>query len=178
MTEKAVNYTLVASIEDDGIEVASKKFESISKISAEDGARRFFRKNGISMTDVVKKVVEQENFAEWVHYKALVIKESTSEILATPEVPVEVLKDEEFVEEPIKGIFDDLQMAAEALWNRWLDEKDYEDWNDYLSTAKMEVEKLPGATFKNLTKKPFVLSFLQGSTEHQIKVTAKKVFVK
>lgn len=67
MTKKAVNYTLVAEILDADQTVKTVFIESVSKISAEDRARRFFRKNEVPMANVIRSVVSEAG-ATWTGF--------------------------------------------------------------------------------------------------------------
>lgn len=74
MAEKVVNYTLIAKILDTDpdtgeglVTVKTVVIESVSKISAEDRARRFFRKNEVPMANVVRDVIS-ETEAAWLGF--------------------------------------------------------------------------------------------------------------
>lgn len=166
-----MTYTICASIQDEAsVMIASKNIVSVSKISAEDTARRFFRKNSIPMIDIVKTVAS-ENFVQW---SATV---NTLETSAVEEIVVEEPK-VETAPTAIKGIYDNLQLTMENLYDRWSDESEYEDWDEYVAVVKAEVEKIPMASFVKLTKRPFAVKFNQWSTAHELKVTASAVYFK
>lgn len=57
------------------------------------------------------------------------------------------------------------QQVAEAisghmgyLWSRWQDEREYEDFADYVDSAKKAIEE-NGAVFEKLTKRPFRVTY-------------------
>ena len=58
---------------------------------------------------------------------------------------------------------------------RWQDEKEYEDWNDYIIASKKLVEK-KGLKFIKLLKKPFTLVSESTNYQYRFKVTAKGMF--
>jgi len=74
MTKKAVNYTLIAQILDADPDtgeyltaVRTVVIESVSKVSAEDRARRFFRKNEVPMKNVVRDDISKTE-AAWLGF--------------------------------------------------------------------------------------------------------------
>lgn len=59
------------------------------------------------------------------------------------------------------------------LWNRWQDEKDYEDINDYLEPYKPLAKKY-GVELIKMTKRPFGLQFrISDGREYQISTTSR-----
>lgn len=72
----------------------------------------------------------------------------------------------------INNMFDKCDDILYKLYNRWLDEKEYEDINDY----KAVIEKYIPAeiTITKMTKKPFGFQFNVGTTaNYRMSTTAK-----
>ena len=53
------------------------------------------------------------------------------------------------------------------LYDRWQDEREYEDFAEYKKFARKEVEK-HGATYKELRKSPFRLWFKKDKKEYRL----------
>ena len=68
----------------------------------------------------------------------------------------------------------ELLTFTDNLQQRWSDEKEYEDFADYIARAKSVIEEYDG-TFISLTRSPFLLKFKFGEQEQGIKVTTKQV---
>ena len=67
-----------------------------------------------------------------------------------------------------------LRPALETMYDRWQDEKEYEDFANYKAYAKDFVpEQVPGAECRGLTKSPFTLTVLYEGYTVVMKVTAK-----
>lgn len=59
------------------------------------------------------------------------------------------------------------------LYDRWQDEKEYEDINDYSASL---ITKMPdGMEFVKMTKRPFGLQVKVGQSTYQIRVTASEL---
>jgi hypothetical protein len=70
-----------------------------------------------------------------------------------------------------KSFFDAAAGSLAQLYGRWLDEKDYEDIEDYMS-ALHEKAMAAGVALQNMTKRPFGVVFTcDGRTYH---MTIKK----
>ena len=59
------------------------------------------------------------------------------------------------------------------LYERWQDEKEYEDFNDYKACAKKAIENA-GGTFVDLGKRPFRCIFVVQGVRCFIKVTSRE----
>ena len=69
-------------------------------------------------------------------------------------------------------IYDAMQPAMERAWERWQDEKEYEDWNDYVEYLKRALaEVAPDATFNRAHKSPFRMSFTLDGLHYTLKIS-------
>lgn len=64
--------------------------------------------------------------------------------------------------------------SLEYFYDRWQDEKDYEDWSEYTTAAKKLVED-SGGKYISLKKKPFVLRFSRDDVTMDIEVNVRQV---
>jgi hypothetical protein len=71
--------------------------------------------------------------------------------------------------EPTQSFY---QLCAN-LYGRWQDEKEYEDFNDYVKVATEAATK-QGLTLVKMTKRPFTVE-VKNTKRFVIKVTARKV---
>ena len=166
--EKEVNYILYAEIlnvDPDAVEslveVETLKIESISKISAEDRARRFFRKNEVPMDHVVRDVVS-ETEATWTGFVGEVPEDRKP---AKPEKPAKASRKPRVSKTTPEEVFNGMVEVLDDLYGRWQDEKDYEDWADYEAVAKSKVEIAQGVKMVSFTNRPFQLVFRIGKDE-------------
>ena len=60
----------------------------------------------------------------------------------------------------------------EELHYRWLDEREYEDFNDYIEVVKVKLPKQ--FTFIKMAKKPFSVFFALDNCEYQISCTVRE----
>jgi len=68
--------------------------------------------------------------------------------------------------EKASKLFEELDGVMENAYSRWLDEKEYEDINDYAVLFQSKVEAI-GGQFIKMTKKPFGFKFiLEDATYH------------
>lgn len=156
MENKGYSLTLIINGAADGCH--DKSVNSVSRTSAEDTARRFFRKHGVPMGDVVKSGTDRGGV--WAYFG-----KGSDEPKPAPE-PID----------PTAIDHDTLQAMAEALWDRWQDEREYEDWVGYVRAAREQVEK-QGLRFVGLSKRPFALRYADGGSQWKIKVTASASYV-
>jgi len=63
--------------------------------------------------------------------------------------------------------------TLEYLYDRWQDEKKYEDFNEYIKTMQSKLHN--DFKFIKMTKQPFQINFKFNGKEYGIKVTANKV---
>lgn len=63
---------------------------------------------------------------------------------------------------------------AANLYGRWQDEREYEDFADYVANIKREVEAL-GGVFVSATSRPFHITFELDGKRYKIKVTSRTV---
>jgi len=71
----------------------------------------------------------------------------------------------------VSAFFDRCWEQVSYLHDRWQDEKEYEDWQDYIDSATKLVEK-SGLEFIGLSKRPFKLTFQHGTRRHSIHIKA------
>ena len=72
---------------------------------------------------------------------------------------------------PVKQEQQIIEMMT-SLCNRWQDEKEYEDWADYIKAARGFVQQLGGQLVK-FTKRPFVITYSMGGKIYIAKVTSQ-----
>lgn len=60
------------------------------------------------------------------------------------------------------------------LRNRWDDEAEYEDFSDYVKSAREAIEQA-GGTFVSLTASPFRATFALGKERHELRVLRDRV---
>lgn len=71
----------------------------------------------------------------------------------------------------------EVQERLSYLWARWLDEREYEDWEDYADVMKGLAEEHPGVTFVKAHKRPFGFTAKVEDDEqwqYQLSVTATR----
>jgi|TARA_R100000789_G_scaffold85668_1_gene81686 hypothetical protein len=74
----------------------------------------------------------------------------------------------------MKEIVENLVEHLGYLYDRWQDEKEYEDFSLYIENVKNTVEQ-NGVEFISLKKRPFEVHIKKGEKEGMIKVTAKAI---
>jgi len=52
-------------------------------------------------------------------------------------------------------VYNSVGLYLGNLRDRWQDEKEYEDWNDYVTALKKKVDEIDGAEFISMKKRPF-----------------------
>jgi hypothetical protein len=62
------------------------------------------------------------------------------------------------------------------LRERWQDEKEYEDWNDYVAQMRLLVEQ-HGGNFLSASKRPFSAFFQMGGLNAEINVTSRQAYL-
>ena len=62
------------------------------------------------------------------------------------------------------------------LFDRWQDEKEYEDFSDYVASMKKIIEGA-GGKFVKMTKSPFRVTFIDDKGEAQLKATRKNILL-
>ena len=72
------------------------------------------------------------------------------------------------------SIFDQVIDKITYLYCRWQDEKDYEDFDDYVKEARKSVEKANG-NFVKMTKRPFGVTISIGQVRVLISVTSRQL---
>ena len=77
----------------------------------------------------------------------------------------------------VKNIFKDTGNQLELGWCRWMDEKEYEDINDYAVLFQKQVEN-KGGRFQKMTKRPFGFRAVVDQRTFQFYATATKLGVK
>jgi len=162
--EKVVNYVLHAEIlntntdEAESLtEVEAITVESVSKISAEDRARRFFRKNNVPMDHVVRDVIS-ETEATWSGFVGEVPEDRQP--VKTEKAPAKPRKSALTPEKVLETNYEELT----NLFLRWKDEKDYEGWTDYQTRMRM-IAKAQGWKLVEFTNRPFQMKFRIGKDE-------------
>lgn len=75
--------------------------------------------------------------------------------------------------EKVKQLYSRLRTTLFNLYDRWQDEKDYEDIKDYGEVIKPKVVEV-GAEFIKMTPLPFGFTFRLDGAVFQIKVTATR----
>ena len=68
-------------------------------------------------------------------------------------------------------IFNKLEDRLVYLYSRWQDEKEYEDFNEYIESAKESVTEA-GGTFVSMKKRPFYVEIEIGKYRIRITVTS------
>jgi hypothetical protein len=71
---------------------------------------------------------------------------------------------------------DTLAQYFANLYDRWQDEKEYEDFADYRKALQAAVEKR-GATVATFSSRPFRADIVAGDTRYVLKADARKVTV-
>ena len=69
--------------------------------------------------------------------------------------------------EAASKLFHDIQNIVTNLFERWMDEKEYENIDDYSIHLKKEVEKI-GGIFIKMNKKPFGFIYKLSDATYQI----------
>lgn len=69
---------------------------------------------------------------------------------------------------------DRLVQTMDSLYNRWQDEKEYEDWADYIKYVKGVCQDWE-AQYVSLKKRPFSLIFIIDNNKQEIRVTKKRI---
>lgn len=64
------------------------------------------------------------------------------------------------------------------IYDRWLDEHEYEDFKDYADYIKKIVSEFKDITFIKGTKMPFGFKFKFDEKLYQYRVTAKEISIK
>ena len=72
------------------------------------------------------------------------------------------------------GFFKESVETFGYLYNRWLDEKDYEDINDYQLPLNAIAQKF-GVTILKMNKKPFGCDFTVDGKTYKISVSATRI---
>ena len=70
-------------------------------------------------------------------------------------------------------LYVDLEKLITNLYDRWYDEKDYEDINDYAEPIKTEVEKI-GGQFLKMSKKPFGFTYQLADATYQLTMNTQQ----
>lgn len=73
----------------------------------------------------------------------------------------------------IKNMVDSTANVLCNLYERWQDEKEYEDFADYAKVMKESAEKTPGIKFLKGTKRPFGFNFTYNKVRYELGVRAK-----
>lgn len=85
-----------------------------------------------------------------------------------------MVADPKDTEKKLKAIFSDVKERLENGYERWLDEKDYEDINDYAILFRAKVES-GGGKFRKMTKRPFGFIAEINGFDYQFYANAKMV---
>jgi hypothetical protein len=86
----------------------------------------------------------------------------------------------EITKAKITDLFNAMQKTMELLWGRWQDEKQYEDFQDYINHCSTVFETMKGATktnnavFVQMSKRPFAILFDFEGWQVQFKITSKQ----
>lgn len=64
-----------------------------------------------------------------------------------------------------------LKVNLVNLYSRWLDEREYEDFQQYVGVLRTWAEGTPGVTFLKAHKRPWGFSFQVGSSTFRIALT-------
>lgn len=67
-------------------------------------------------------------------------------------------------------IFEEMQTLMEHLWSRWQDEREYEDFGDYVDKMKDAVVKFD-CFFIKAQKKPFGFTYKLSDAIYQIEIS-------
>jgi len=73
----------------------------------------------------------------------------------------------------VKKFATDEVEKIEYLYGRWQDEKEYEDFQEYIDFFKRLLEKYPGIKFLRATKSPFVFHVAIGAERWAVGVKSK-----
>lgn len=71
---------------------------------------------------------------------------------------------------------DNIVLEVDYLFDRWQDERDYEEFDDYILRAKSVVEKA-GGKFIHLQEHPFVLKYEKDERILEVKRTSKELTI-
>lgn len=71
-------------------------------------------------------------------------------------------------------IYTDLQNLMLALYDRWRDESEYENINDYAINLKKKVEE-NGGKFLKMSKRPFGFTYVLADATYQMKIGGKSL---
>lgn len=71
---------------------------------------------------------------------------------------------------------EELMMTLTPLYDRWQDEKEYEDFAEYRDMMKSKM--VPGTTFGRLKNKPFRLIYKQGEWDIELTITSTRWYWK
>jgi hypothetical protein len=69
-------------------------------------------------------------------------------------------------------LWNDLETLMFNLYSRWLDEKEYEDINDYAAPIKPKVEAI-GGTFIKMNKRPFGFDYRLNGVTYNIFINSR-----
>jgi len=134
------NYKIFAVIIENGVDINSLVIQSISKVSAEDRARRFFRKAGVPMSKVDRVVVD-ETEANWTGYAG--------------NLPMT----EDQVLEAAANVFTAAQPFLAESYTNWQASKNQDEFDTLFRPSLAAVVDGTRAKFINFTSRPFVLTF-------------------
>lgn len=79
---------------------------------------------------------------------------------------------------PIANAFAELPATRKGLryiCDRWEDEKEYEDWSDYVMYMRDVIARGPGITFREASHRPFGFTFGTGEGVFRITVNALEI---
>lgn len=66
-----------------------------------------------------------------------------------------------------------MQNLLVNLYERWKDEKEYEDFSEYEEVMKKKADEISEITFIKATKRPFGFKFKNQNRDYQVSITAK-----
>jgi len=78
---------------------------------------------------------------------------------------------------PDQRMFDALGTYFGNLRDRWQDEKQYEDFSDYIDAVKKKVNEVEGAEFVRMEKRPFSFKWKADGAEFLMSATAKRILI-
>ena len=71
--------------------------------------------------------------------------------------------------EKAKRLFEEIEEVVSNAYERWLDEKEYEDINDYAILFQSKVEAI-GGQFIRMTKRPFGFIYTLDEATYQVSI--------
>jgi len=77
------------------------------------------------------------------------------------------------IEEKHHELYKEMEKPLSSLYWRWDDEKEYEDFKDYIAHAKKKIEEL-GVTFIGMKKSPFSIFYSVAGYKGELRISKTK----